>query len=61
MVIKRYSSAFMAWGLLILIIAGCKVGPNYTRPDIDTGKPEIPLRLPILPGHLYSETRFYNN
>ncbi len=37
MVIKRYSSAFMAWGLLILIIAGCKVGPNYTRPDIDTG------------------------
>jgi hypothetical protein len=24
-------------GLLALVIGGCKVGPNYKRPDVETG------------------------
>ena len=38
MVNKKYSSKFLVYSLLLLFIAGCKVGPNYKRPDIDTGK-----------------------
>ncbi|MBL7138576.1 MAG: efflux transporter outer membrane subunit [Bacteroidales bacterium] len=38
MVVKKYSSGFLAFGFLLLFITGCKVGPNYKRPDIDTGK-----------------------
>jgi len=37
MVIKKYSSASMICSLLLLFLAGCKVGPNYNRPDYPTG------------------------
>ncbi|MBC8315981.1 MAG: efflux transporter outer membrane subunit [Bacteroidales bacterium] len=37
MVLKKCFSGFLISGLLVLFVAGCKVGPNYKRPDIDTG------------------------
>jgi len=37
MVIKKYSSAIMICSLLLFLVVGCKVGPNYNRPDYPTG------------------------
>ena len=37
MVFKKYFSGFLISGLLVFFVVSCKVGPNYTRPDIDTG------------------------
>lgn len=37
MAIKKYSSGFLAICLLLLFITGCKVGPNYKRPNYPAG------------------------
>ncbi|MBE0647304.1 MAG: efflux transporter outer membrane subunit [Bacteroidales bacterium] len=37
MAIKKYSAKILITSLLVLIVAGCKVGPNYNRPDYPAG------------------------
>lgn len=37
MTIDRYFSRFLLQVLIVLLLAGCKIGPNYNRPNIDTG------------------------